>query len=300
MRTTLVVTSDNVLEATPLSEDSDLRAWLPQIIVLLLFILAYLPTIQGLVSEWWKYSSYAHGFVVPVLSGYLLWLRRNELVNCQAGASLFGLIPFLTGIVLLMVGEKGEEEILARVSLPITLAGLIQFLFGSQVAKVTLAPVGSLLFMIPLPYTLSRGIGAQLQLLDAKLAARILAALGIPAFQNGVLLELPTITLEVAYFCSGIQSLAAFAPLSFMYVHQLKLPQRWKWPLYLAAIPISVLANVVRIVITAALAYYFGGSWALSFPVHSFTGSFNFLMAFATLVAISLMVVRVVSGRQRI
>jgi exosortase len=120
-----------------------------------------------------------------------------------------------------------------------------------------------------------------LQLLDAALAAITLPWLGVPVFREGVLLHLPSITLEVAGLCSGIQSLLAFLPLALIYASYTN--TRCRWVLYLVTVPIAVGANVVRIILTAAMTHYLG-EWALWSGVHTLSGTFNFLSAVLALV----------------
>lgn len=250
----------------------------------LLFGFMYLKTFLGLVLDWWNYPWNSHGFIVPVLVGYLLWTRKSDIEQSYHRIENAGLACLICGLILFLAGAKGEEELLARMSIPISLVGLIWYLHGWDVTRKIVFPVACLLFMIPIPYTLNRGIAAPLQLLDARLATYCLGALGVPVFREGVILHLPDVTLEVADLCSGIQSMVALVPLGFVYVHQLD--RRGRPLLWLAIIPIAVLANIVRIIVTALLAHHLG-TWTLGTAVHTLSGVFNFVIAFLALVGLA-------------
>ena len=246
-----------------------------------LFLFLFYSTLKGMVFDWWSYSPYSHGFLIPLISGYLLWCRRKDLRECPRRPSLGGLGIFLLGLGFFMLGWSGEEEFIQRLSLPATLIGLIYFLAGKQMARLCLFPVGYLLLMIPIPFALYKTAALDLRLLDAKLATASVSFLGIPIFREGYLLHLPEIKLEVADACSGFLSIVTMLAIGILYLYQLQ--TKWKSLLWVSMIPIAVLTNVVRIVLIVVLTYFFG-EWALSSTFHRMSGTFNFLLGFMTLV----------------
>ncbi|MEW5979030.1 MAG: exosortase/archaeosortase family protein [Acidobacteriota bacterium] len=252
--------------------------WVRLCITAALFVAAYVPTFTGLIRDWWLYPWNSHGFIIVFVSAGLLWQRRREIRSSLSEPDSAGFLPLLGGILLLVAGLRGDEELPARISLPVTALGLAVFFFGKGVIKPLLFPLSYLLFMIPIPYTMNKGVAMPLQLLDARLAASWLSWLGVPVFREGVLLHLPNTTLEVADLCSGVQSLIALTPLGLIYIYHLR--ARWKSFLYASIIPVSILANVIRIVLTAVMVYHFG-NWVLSGALHTLSGGFNFLLAFS-------------------
>lgn len=242
---------------------------------------AFYPTVVGLVTEWWTNPFYSHGFLIPILSGYMLWQERSRLVACAKQPSWTGLGLFMIGLVLLVAGALGEEEFIERLSIPITLFGLVYFLGGPQTAITCLFPAAYLLLMIPLPFFFSRFLKSILRPLDAKLAASWASYLGVIVYQEGDFIHLPNITLEVADGCTGFMSLLALSALGAFYVY--RLPGKKKLILWVSVVPIAVVANVIRILVIVLVVYY-SGEWFLDSWFHHIQGTSNFLFGLLLLV----------------
>lgn len=256
------------------------------------FVFLFYPVIQGLVLDWSTHYEYSHGFLIPLLSGYLIWCRRRELQECSGETSLAGFGILLFGLTFYVLGLSGQEEFVQRLSLPVTLAGLVYFLAGRRITKISLFPIGYLFLMIPIPFTLYKAIALELRLLDAKLVASWSSFLGVPVFREGYLIYLPNITLEVADGCSGVLSILALVALGTFYINQIELPMGGKSLLWGLLIPVSVLANVVRIVTIVFLVHY-SGEWVLQTTFHKLSGTFNFLLGFMTIALVGFMLKRI-------
>ena len=135
-----------------------------------------------------------------------------------------------------------------------------------------LFPWAFMLLMIPVPTIILNQITFPLQLLASQVAASILPLLGVPVLREGNVMNLAAMPLEVAVACSGIRSLMSLVTLAIIYGYLLEKRLWVRWVLALAAIPITVAANDVRIVGTGLLVQYwdpeaaegyFHASWGL-------------------------------------
>ena len=243
-----------------------------------LFLYAYYPVISGLVADWLAHREYSHAFLVPVLSMYLLWKRRRNL-SALGTPSLVGLGVLGIGLAALWLGSLSGEDIIQRLSLPLTLFGLVYFTTAWRTARVCLFPFCYLLLMIPVPFPLYKTMAIQLRLFDAALVSSWASTLGVPVLLDGYLLHLPRITLEVADSCSGTLSILALVALGTFYISELDLPFVRKAVLWIVMIPISVLANVIRILIVVLFVHY-SGNWVLETTFHQLTGMVNFVFGF--------------------
>jgi len=255
----------------------------PPVLVVCSFVYLYSPILLGLVQDWWSHAAYSHGFLIPFLSGYLIWQRRKELNDAHKRPSYVGFGIFLLGLSSIIVGSVGGEEIIQRLSLPLSLLGLVFYLGGSHVVGVCLFPVAYLVMMIPLPYPIYRLASLQLRLFDARVTEAVLPFLGVPVYREGYFLFLPNLVLEVADACSGVLSIVALMAIGIFYVHQVR--SRRRLLLWLMIVPIAVAANAIRIVLVSAMAYHLG-DWVLGTIFHRLTGTFNFLLGFLVLVLI--------------
>ena len=98
-------------------------------------------------------------------------------------------------------------------SIVVTMSGLTLLIFGRRIFRIVLFPLVYLLAMVPIWDAFTVRLHPIFQLYSARIGVYILQAMGIPVLREGVSIELPNVTLEVAQACSGINYLIA-KPLS--------------------------------------------------------------------------------------
>jgi EpsI family protein len=178
--------------------------------VLGVFSLCYARVVAGLIDQWSANAMFSYGFAVPLISGYLVWTRAEELRSLPAAPDYAAAIPLtVLGAVSLAVGTLGALVGVQGLSLVITLAGVVLLLFGREVFRVVAFPLAYLLFMVPIwAYPLER-LHLPSQRLSGEIAVRMMDVLGVPAIRQDTLLLLPKVTLEVLTECSGVNQLVA-------------------------------------------------------------------------------------------
>jgi len=115
-------------------------------------ILVCFPVIYDLIIDWYTDPNYSHGFLVPVISGYLIWKKRRELAGIKKSNNNLGLIPIMAGIIFFILGNAASEYFTVRFSMVIILFGLILYYYGGGIVRRTWFEIIFLLFMIPIPY----------------------------------------------------------------------------------------------------------------------------------------------------
>jgi len=260
--------------------------------VLGFLVLLYAGIARALAVQWADDPNYNHGFLVPLLAGWLVFERREKLQALAARPWLGGVTVLLAGCFLLVLGRIGAELFLQRISFVVVLYGLVLLALGSAFARVLAFPLAFLVFMVPLPEIVLNAVAFPLQLFAARTAELCLFTLGIPVLREGNVIELAQTTLQVAEACSGIRSLQALLTLSVLYAW---LTQRALWKrtlLVLAAVPIAVATNALRVSGTGILAHYYGTEVAHGF-YHGFAGWLTFVVAFLVLLAFGALLHRV-------
>ena len=248
--------------------------------VIFLFVLGaiYKDVLAGLVLDWWNDPNYSHGFLVPFFSAYLVWDKRGELRTLPVTGSWLGFPLLLAGIALLLLGVVGAEDFLVRSSLIVVLAGLVWMHLGSELFRRLLFPLAFLFFMIPPPFIVFNSIAFPLQGIAAGNATWALDTLGVPVLRDGNVLHLARLTLGVTEACSGIRSLISLLALAVAWAH-LAIPGMVSKALFVAsAVPITIVANAARVVLTGIIGQWLGVEYATGF-FHTFSGWLVFVAA---------------------
>jgi exosortase len=255
---------------------------LPLAIIAVLIGVLYYKVFAKLVFDWYDLPDYSHGFLVPLFSLFLLWDNRAKVRQTPIRPTWAGLPLIVLGLLVLILGIYGADLFLSRISFLILLSGLIWTFFGSQMLKTVSFPLCVLLLAIPFPAVVFNQITFPLQLFASKVAATILPWLGVPVLQEGNVINLPIMPLEVAEACSGIRSLMSLFTLSLFYGYFLERTTLPRVILTLASIPIAVAANALRIVGTGLCVQYWDPDKALGF-FHEFSGWVIFVVSLSLL-----------------
>jgi exosortase len=249
----------------------------------------YWTTLLGLVTQWWKDPNFSHGFFVPLFSAYIVWQEKDRRARILRQPSWSGLIPIVVGLGVLIVGRMGAELFLDRSSLLLVLAGVIIVFAGWNLFRALFFPWAFLALMIPIPTLIFNQITFPLQLLASQVAAAVLPLLGVPVLREGNVINLPAMPLEVAEACSGIRSLMSLLTLAIIYGYFLEKRVWVRWLLAVAAVPITVLANDVRIIGTGLLVQYWSPDAAEGY-FHASWGWLVFVVSLAMLYALHALV----------
>jgi exosortase len=248
------------------------------------FLYLYAFVLSPLIADWTDDPNYSHGFLVPVLSLYFVWERRQELLGITRQPSIWGVALLLAGIGLLFLGHVGAELFLMRSSMIVVLTGLVWYLCGWKMLQALAFPLAFLLFMVPLPAIILNTITFPLQLLAAKLSTASLQIIGLPVFREGNIIFLPHTTLEIVEACSGIRSLVSLLALAVVFAYMTQRHPGKRWALAVSAVPIALVANAFRVWGTGVLAFLYGTQVAEGF-YHTFAGWLVFVVAFVLLLS---------------
>ncbi len=241
----------------------------------------YAPVLVRLVRQWYTDPDYSHGFLVPFLSAYLIWQRRDKLAEIARRPSNVGVLLVLLSVGLLFLGSLGAELFLTRVSIIGTICGLIVYFSGWKVLRELAFPVAFLLFAIPIPVLIYNEIVFPLQFIASKFATSVLETLNLfPIMREGNVLIMPGMRLEVVEACSGIRSLMSLLALAAGYGYLAEKSVLVRWFMFLAMIPLAIISNGTRVMITALMTNYIGPRAAEGF-MHEFSGWVIFVVATA-------------------
>lgn len=240
----------------------------------------YAPVLLKLVTQWFNDADYSHGILVPFVSLYLIWRKRDELAKIPSQPSFFwGMAVVLGSLFVMVLGSLGAELSLARGSIVGVICGLVLYFRGGPTLKALSFPIAFLLFAIPLPHLLYNEIVFPLQFIASSFATRVLEILNVfPIMREGNVLVMPGLSLEVVEACSGIRSLISLLALAAGYGYLAEKSNVVRWFMFLAMIPLAIISNGTRVMITALMAHYIGPKAAEGF-MHEFSGWVIFVVA---------------------
>ncbi len=249
------------------------------------FAFCYAGVLATLAGQWWSNTIYTYGFLIPVISGYLVWLERDRLrLIPPAPAGVAGTALLLAGLGILLFANAGGMMIVQEASLLVTLCGLILLVLGPTWLRHLLFPVGYLAFMLPAWDALTDRLHGPFQMFSASGGVALLQLLGVPVSREGTLIRLPTITLVVAKVCSGVNYLIAVVAIGIPLAHISFRDWPRRFLLIAIGVAIAILSNTVRVALIGILVQL-GIAGDLHGPYHVLQGLFVSVVGFAALFA---------------
>ncbi len=253
----------------------------------LLFLLvalgaAYATIVPEMVSDWYHDENYSHGFLVPLISAYFLSQSWAELKATPLRPSNAGLLVIIGSLLLLLLGFIGTEYFTMRSSLVFLLAGIVLYWFGWGVLRLAALPIAFLIFMVPIPYIVYNALAFPLKLLVTQASVAVLKILSVPVVSEGNIIMFPQTVLEVADACSGLRSLMSLVTLAVAMAFLTQKSVVNRTILILSAVPVAILTNMFRVIVTGFLASHYGAAAAEGF-FHEFAGMAVFVLAIVIL-----------------
>jgi len=209
------------------------------------------------------HESSSHIVLIPLVSAYLLFTERKQIVSAARPSAAAGIGLIVVGAFLYWLTirgslpEQGNVQLsAASLALVLVWIGGFLWLYGWASARAAMFPLLFLLLMVPLP---DRALSFVIHLLQegsTEAAYLLFRMVGVPVLRQGFILSVPTVTIEVATECSGIRSSVALFITCLLASHfYLRTP--WKVLVFLLLVfPLAVIKNGVRIVTLTLLSIY--------------------------------------------
>jgi len=251
-------------------------------VLIALWIISFYPVFPLLIQNWLTDSNHSYCILVPFLAAYLIWAKRKELKNTKIQASVSGAFIFAFSMLFYLVSYIGGILFFMRLSMVLSLWGMVLLFWGKDVFKLVRFPMLFLLFLIPVPESVEMAITFPLQLFATRISSYILSILTIPVYREGNMLYFVNSQLEVAEACSGIRSITALLMLATIFVHLMESGILKKLIILISSVPIAMAANILRVTGTGILAHFYGDQVARGF-LHEFSGVVVFIIGLAAI-----------------
>ena len=236
------------------------RRTLPLLLAAIGWILFwYWDTATAMVAIWARSDTYAHAFIVPPISLWLIWRKRHELAPLKPTPTLWLLLPLAVTTFIWLLGELVAVNALTQFALVATLIMTIASILGIGVSRQIAFPLAFLLFAVPVGDFML----PQLMEWTADFTVLALRATGIPVYREGLQFVIPSGNWSVVEACSGIRSIIASVTVGalFAYLNYVSLRRRL---LFVAvSILVPIIANWLRAYMIVMIGHLSGNKLAV-------------------------------------
>ena len=202
--------------------------------------------IGWMISRWnWASADMSHGWLIPLVSMYMVWSKRNELCTSTKEISYAGLVVVIASLLLYLTGIRVQQTVIVLFSLICLLWGGGLFLYGGQVARKIFPPCAYLVFCIPL--TFLDYLTFPLRIVSSTVSVMLLNGFGISVTQLGTAIHVNAgggFSLDVAHPCSGLRYLLAMISLTVAYAYFTQKSVLKRGILSVAAIPLAMAGTI--------------------------------------------------------
>jgi exosortase len=239
-------------------------------------------TLLWLREHWRHISNYSHGPLIPLIAAGLVVWKWPVLRRQPVSPSRSGLWVLVGAMAVYYVSVKAMQPRVVVASFVLVLYGLTLAMAGKDVFRVLFFPITFLFLMVPLDF-LDSLVGFPLRTFVAQAATGLLNWLGIQTVRIGTAIHSSVFRFDVADPCSGIRSLMALLTVTAAYAYVTQRQQWKRWVLFLSAMPLAVIGNMVRVTSIALVAQVYGQDLASS-VYHDWSGFIVYAAALSAMV----------------
>ncbi len=231
----------------------------------------------------WSSYSQGHELLLLGVAAWLIWRqRRMPDASVRQHAQVLGALFWLAWAIGLLAYLFGRSQEFIRIELlSLWWLGLLLMwaCHGWDGLRRTWFAWLFCLFAMPLPFSVVLALTAPLKEAVSAVATGVLSAVGYPIGRSGVVITVGQYQLLVAEACAGLHSMFILEAMGLLYSHLAK-HASWRRNVALAvmAVPVSFVANVVRVMVLVLVTHHFGDGAGQGF-VHNFAGLVLFAVA---------------------
>jgi len=246
-------------------------------------IAVYAPVFVDLYYAWTGVGSYyLHGFLIPPISLYFGWQKRQELRAAPVRPSWAGAVLVALACLMLLAGQAIGIRIAGQVSLLVLITGLILAFLGPRHVALLWFPIAFLMMMIPIPMSVVQSVALHIKLFATQMAVSLAQLCMLPVIREGSYVYFGEDHFIIGEVCGGLRSLISLLAVGGV-VAYISNTRTWaRWLLFAASAPIAVIANIVRIFLLCVAGFFWGSETATG-KFHDISGIVIFLVAFLLL-----------------
>lgn len=256
--------------------------WMPVGVLIAGLAAMYLPVFHALWETVWQTDEQGHGPIILAVAAWLAWHRRERFAAAAREARPAGWSGWFwvaVGLAFYLLGRVQTLVMFQMFSAIPLLVGVLAVTYGWAVVRVAAFPIFFIVFAVPLPGAVVDTLTAPLKQAVSWFAEHILYAIGYPIARTGVILMVGPYQLLVADACAGLNSMFTLEALGLLYMNIVGHTNKARNVLLaILIIPMSFLANVIRVITLVLVTYHFGDE-AGQGVIHGMAGMLLFIVA---------------------
>ena len=245
--------------SSSLPTSSQLQRLLPGVLVLAVLLALFHETATAMVGIWMRSETFAHAFLVPPISLWLIWRRRAELAQHVPRSEPWLLLPMALACLLWLLAELADVNAATQFSLVLLIVLSVPAVFGFAVAREITFPLLFLFFAVPM----GEFMVPQMMEWTADFTVFAVAASGVPVYREGLQFIIPTGSWSVVEACSGVRYLIASFMVGSLFAYLNYQSNTRRAVFMLVSILAPILANWLRAYLIVMLGHVSGNELAV-------------------------------------
>ena len=213
-------------------------------------VLATLDAWQDIVRIAVQDEEQSHVFLVPLVAGWLFYVRRDRVRDYTPTANWVGPATIALGWGLNLAGDSFLIQSFWHFGAILVAVGGVLTVFGGGLLVRFLPVFASLLFLVPVPWTIRQEIAIPLQKETAKITQKVMETFGASVEVSGNVLRINQHDLMIAEACNGLRMVFALVMVSFTFAFGAPLRNGFRALVILASPVTAIVFNVARLVPT--------------------------------------------------
>ena len=204
------------MKSTPEVWKEPVVVWLSFVVVATLLGAVFFDGLKEMVRIWELKEEYSYGYMIPPITLFLIWQKKDLLERINFRGSWVGLLLVVLGFALFVLGNLSTLFLIVQYSFLMVVFGMALAFCGWRGFKIIAVPLLFLTFMIPLPAFFLTELSTRLQFLSSEIGVWVIRLFGISVFLEGNVIDLGVFKLQVVEACSGLRYLFPLMTLGFI------------------------------------------------------------------------------------
>ena len=229
------------------------------LVLMTLILLLYRETALAMVGIWSRSDTFAHAFLVPPISLWLIWRLRDRLAAIPPRPWPWALLAIAAVGAVWLLADLVVVGAAAQFALVAMLVLTVPAVLGIKVALTILFPLLFLFFAVPF------GEFMLLPMMEwtADFVVGALQVTGIPVYREGLQFVIPSGNWSVIDECSGVRYLIASFMVGTLFAYLNYRSYRRRVVFMLVALAVPIVANWLRAYIIVMMGHLSGNRLAV-------------------------------------